>query len=69
METILFAKDWNRDKLSLLFSLPSSPHAPYSSIPHHSHKERQDIQEQRVSVLARTRTSEWDHPGLRGQIL
>lgn len=54
METVLFAKDWNGDKPSLLFSPPCFPHLSpfYSAIPHHSDKERPDIQEQRVSVLA-----------------
>lgn len=55
---------------SFCFSVfPPTPIPFYSSVPHHSHKERQDIQEQRVSVLARARTSKWDHLGLRGQIL
>lgn len=54
METVLFAKDWNGDKFSLLFSPPCSPHPLYSSVPHHGNKEGPDVQEQRVSVLAGT---------------
>lgn len=62
METALFAQDCNGDKLGLLLSL-------CSSVPHHSHKEGQDVQEQRVPLLAGARAPQRDHIGLRGQIL